>query len=91
VRSTIMYRQMAPQACCVSCGDARPSSQMEYAPHGGGLWCWRCKMTAQIAQHGCNPAEQRAETRRFLAIAISIVVTVWVVGFALAGFFIRSC
>jgi hypothetical protein len=87
-----VYRQMALQAHCVSCGVEQPSNRMEYAP-GGGLWCWRCMITAQIEKHALTPAERRAAAwRRAWIIGLAVAGGLWLVYLLLAfGCFAHGC
>jgi hypothetical protein len=66
-----MYREMAMQARCVSCGDEQPLTRMEFTPDGGQR-CWHCKVTAQIAQHTRSAAEhsEQALLRALLVVAM---------------------
>jgi hypothetical protein len=45
-----MYRHPILRVACAACGVEEPLSRMDFSPHGGH-WCWRCQVSAQIAEH----------------------------------------
>jgi hypothetical protein len=46
----IMYRNADLRVPCAVCRVEQPLARMELSPRGGH-WCWRCQLSAQIAEH----------------------------------------
>jgi hypothetical protein len=44
-----MYRHASLRLPCVGCQREEPLERMAMSPHGG-LWCWGCRMAAQIVE-----------------------------------------
>ena len=57
----IMYRHTSLRVPCVSCGVEQALTRMELSPRGGH-WCWRCQMSAQIAEHEAAPLRHRSSS-----------------------------
>ncbi len=92
-----MYRQAGLRLPSVACGVEQALARMELSPRGGH-WCWRCRLTAQIAEHAPRgidapwwrvtkaPRPMPLELRGAL-IALGALVGVLVFGQALLSLF----
>ena len=84
-----MYREASLRVPCILCRVEQPLARLELSPRGGH-WCWRCQLSAQIAEHAPRglygaPPGPLSRIAHGLVIAAGIAAAVLAVGYILLG------
>jgi hypothetical protein len=82
-----MYREASLRVPCIVCRVEQPLARMELSPRGGH-WCWRCQLSAQIAEHAPRglygaPPNPLWRVAHAVVIAVGVGAVVLCGGYAL--------